>query len=200
MTLEPMVEKMSDNVMGEEAGRNGFGASKVKEVENSFLEALSCVLTHLASPLQCPMRLTRFHSVRAPKLSIRQYLDRIAKHSCCSNECFVLCVLYIDRIVKRDPNFPICDLNIHRLLMTGIVVAAKFIDDVHYSNDYYGKVGGVKTKELNILEMEFLQLINWKLHASPQEFDHYHKHVQRASRGRAVLENQPALVMDANVN
>jgi hypothetical protein len=110
---------------------------------------------------------------------------RIAKYFQCSNECFVLCLVYIDRIVKLHPEFTISNLNIHRLLVTSIMLAVKFFDDVYYSNSYYARVGGVKTKEVNGLEAQFLQLIDWKLHVSPQEYDQYRNHVYVAVTGVA---------------
>lgn len=85
-----------------------------------------------------------------------------------------LLFLYIDCIVKRHPQFPLCDLNIQRLLTIRAVVTAKFIDDVHYNNDYEKQVGRIEAVESNVLKMEFLQLIRCKLKASPQEIDHYH--------------------------
>ena len=32
-------------------------------------------------------------------------------------------------------------LNVHRLLLTGVLLAAKLMDDRYYSNAYYAKVG-----------------------------------------------------------
>eukprot|EP00971_Amphidinium_carterae_P312010 6202150-Amphidinium_carterae.1 len=60
------------------------------------------------------------------------------------------------------------------------MLAVKFFDDVYYSNAYYAKVGGVRTKddasayfhqhEVNALEAQFLKLIEWRLHVTPQVF------------------------------
>lgn len=60
--------------------------------------------------------------------------------------------MYIDRIVKLHPDFTICSLNIHRLgckgasspfrlrlLVTSVMLAVKFFDDVYCSNAYYAK-------------------------------------------------------------
>lgn len=159
-----------------------------------FVTALADVLTHLASLAGRPQRVTKFHSVRAPQLSIRDYLMRIAKYFQCSRECFVLCLVYIDRIVKLHPEFTICSLNIHRLLVTSVMLAAKFFDDVYYSNAHYAKVGGVRTKEVNALEAQFLQLIDWRLNVTPQEYNQYRFHVCSAvaARGGANGGGGPA--------
>lgn len=47
-----------------------------------------------------------------------------------------------------------------RVILTAVVLAAKFFDDRYYSNRFYAAVGGVRTKELNALEADFLRLIS----------------------------------------
>jgi len=149
----------------------------------SFVDALANVLTHLAGLSGRPRRITRFHAVRAPQLSLYDYLMRIATYFQCSHECFVLGLVYIDRIVKLHPEFTICTLNIHRLLLTSVMLGAKFFDDVYFSNSYYAKVGGVRTQELNALEALFMRLIEWRLHVRPAEYEQYRNHVLTATRG-----------------
>ena len=61
--------------------------------------------------------------------------------------------------------------------MISVVLGAKFYDDLYYSNAYYAKVGGVKINELNSLEAVFLQMIDFRLHVTPEEFEHYKNHV-----------------------
>lgn len=182
------VANSAASASGEEAADVASYGDPGQEVETAgpeFVAALADVLTHLASLAGRPQRVTKFHCVRAPQLSIHDYLMRIAKYFQCSRECFVLCLVYIDRIVKLHPEFTICNLNIHRLLVTSVMLSVKFFDDVYYSNAYYAKVGGVRTKEVNVLEALFLQLIDWRLHVTPQEFDQYRNHVCMAAQGSA---------------
>jgi len=167
----------------EEEVRYDDPGQEVRTAGPSFVPALASVLQHMASLAGRPQRVTRFHAIRAPQLSIGDYLARISTYFQCSNECFVLALIYIDRIVKLHPEFTISSLNIHRLLVTSVMLAAKFFDDVYYSNSYYAKVGGVRTPELNALEAQFLRLIEWKLHVFPQEYEQYRNHVQDAVRG-----------------
>jgi hypothetical protein len=65
---------------------------------------------------------------------------RIAKYAACSGECFVLALVYIDRIIQSNPTFVVNSLNIHRLLITSVMLAAKFFDDQYFNNAYYAKV------------------------------------------------------------
>ncbi|CAE7538995.1 unnamed protein product, partial [Symbiodinium necroappetens] len=55
-------------------------------------------------------------------------------------------------------------------------------------------VGGVKTREVNILEGQFLQLIEWRLHVTPEEFDQYRAHVCNASGTPAASRREVNLL------
>ena len=37
----------------------------------------------------------------------------------------------------------VCKLSLHRVLAASLVVSAKFVDDIYYSNQYYSKVCGL---------------------------------------------------------
>lgn len=188
-----------DATMDEEPEEVSYSdpGQEVRNAGPNFVPALANVLQHMASLAGRPQRVTRFHAIRAPHLSICDYLSRISTYFQCSHECFVLALVYIDRIVKLHPEFTISVLNIHRLLVTSVMLAAKFFDDVYYSNSYYAKVGGVRTQELNALEAQFLRLIEWKLHVLPQEYDQYRNHVQMAvcgnMAGSLALYQQPQI-------
>ena len=82
--------------------------------------------------------------------------------------------MYIDRLIQRN-SFVLTELNIHRVVITSILLAAKFFDDAYYNNAYYARVGGVLVNEMNSLEVDFLFRINFSLHFSPEEFEQYRR-------------------------
>eukprot|EP01052_Picozoa_sp_SAG31_P025446 SAG31_NODE_2230_length_6144_cov_3.629115_8_plen_91_part_00 len=61
---------------------------------------------------------TIFHALKPPAISVHKYLQRIFQYANCSRSCFVVALIYIDRIIQRNANFMITSLNIHRLLIT----------------------------------------------------------------------------------
>jgi hypothetical protein len=99
--------------------------------------------------------------------------NRIHKYASCSNECFILALIYIDRLIQSN-NFLLTELNVHRVVITAVLLAAKFFDDAYYNNAYYAKVGGVLVSEMNGLEVDFLFRINFTLHVKPEVFAKYH--------------------------
>ncbi|KAG0286760.1 hypothetical protein BGZ96_009189 [Linnemannia gamsii] len=68
------------------------------------------------------------------------------------------------------PNgFRVNSFNIHRLLITCLMVAAKFTSDLFYSNARYAKVGGLSLPELNQLELVFLFTTQFDLNVKEEE-------------------------------
>lgn len=137
-----------------------------------FVASLARVLMKLVGESNGTVGIvTLFHAVNEPNISIGEYITRIARYAGCSTECFVLCLVYIDRIVRQHKNFVISVLNIHRLVITSVMIAAKFYDDLYYSNSFYAKIGGVKTTEINLLEAHFLSLIDFDLYVSGIDYE-----------------------------
>lgn len=121
--------------------------------------------------------------VNPPNLS---YPPRIHKYASCSNECFILALIYIDRLIQQS-NFLLTELNVHRVVITAVLLAAKFFDDAYYNNAYYAKVGGVLVSEMNGLEVDFLFRINFSLHVTPDVFDKYRAELHVHSTNAAVV-------------
>jgi hypothetical protein len=107
-------------------------------------------------------------------ISVVHYLKRLHKYFCCSDECLVIALVYIDRINKAVPSMTVCNLTIHRLLVTAIMLATKYHDEIYTFNRYYAKVGGVSLRELNMLEVSMLKLLNWELWVPIQDYHFYH--------------------------
>lgn len=55
-----------------------------------------------------------FQSHQVPAISITDYLVRIARYSQCSEACFIVALIYIDRLTIQHPSFCITPHNIHR--------------------------------------------------------------------------------------
>lgn len=117
------------------------------------------------------------------------FSDSIHKYGSCSNECFVLALIYIDRLIQRS-NFFLTDLNVHRVVITAILLAAKFFDDAYYNNAYYAKVGGVLVSEMNGLEVDFLFRINFSLHVTTDLFNKYCEELVAHSNGPCATVQQ----------
>ncbi|MED6218645.1 hypothetical protein PIB30_028486 [Stylosanthes scabra] len=113
--------------------------------------------------------ITMFHGSKAPMLSITRYMERILKYSRCSPSCFVIAHIYMERYFNKNGGF-LTSFNAHRLLITSLLVAVKFLDDRYFSNDYYAQIGGVSTQEMNRMELEFLFNLEFRLFVTTEMF------------------------------
>lgn len=86
------------------------------------------------SPYAC------FYARAIPNIDIEAYLVRILKYCPCANECFLSLLVYFDRMSRNSSGLRIDSFNIHRLVITGIMIASKFFSDVFYTNTRYAKV------------------------------------------------------------
>ena len=60
-----------------------------------------------------------------------------------------------------------------------MVVAIKFYDDTFFDNEYYSKVGGISCVEMNLLEVEILQMLDYNLSVGSEEYEKYREHIAR---------------------
>ncbi|CAM9811554.1 unnamed protein product, partial [Discosporangium mesarthrocarpum] len=167
----------------------------------AIVTVLACVLNKLIQANASsghdrlePGSVTKFHALRPPGIGVAEYLERILKYSSCSNECFILGLIYMDRLIQQN-NFALTMLNVHRVAITSVMVAAKFFDDAYYNNAYYAKVGGVPCHEMNSLEIAFLMSVKFNLHVSSDEYTKYRHqlqgHASSASCGCAGVDLPP---------
>jgi len=75
------------------------------------------------------------------------------------------------------------------VVITAVLLAAKFFDDAYYNNAYYAKVGGVLVSEMNSLEVEFLFRINFSLHVDSDVFQKYRAELAVHATSAAAGEN-----------
>jgi len=137
-----------------------------------FIQALVNRNDKIPAPHQGSNVCPSFNAQTPPSISIEEYLLRIIRYTPCSPECFLLAVIYMDDII-RNHNMLLTTLNVHRFLITSILIAAKLYDDTTYNNKYYAHVGGVPLKELNSLELKFVTLLDFNLIVATEFFDQY---------------------------
>jgi hypothetical protein len=98
-------------------------------------------------------------------------------------------VYYIDRLCAQYPQFTINTLTVHRFLITAATVAAKGLSDSFWNNTTYAKVGGVRVQELNLLELEFLHRVEWRIVPNPEVLVAYYT---------GLIERHPGYVSESS--
>lgn len=59
-------------------------------------------------------KITKFNSKFKPGISLHDYLLRLSNCFQCSQECFILALIYIDRLTENICHFIVNSYNIHR--------------------------------------------------------------------------------------
>merc|ERR1711862_488278 len=121
------------------------------------------VLENKANGNVCRGPSTKFHSSHVAPISVSNYIQRIMHFGRCSVDDLLLASYYLDQMLKKNPAILYNCYTAHRLLLTAILLANKYINDSYFNNKAFAKIGGVSLGEMNSLEMEFLNCISYKL-------------------------------------
>ncbi|KAK9455408.1 cyclin-domain-containing protein [Dipodascopsis uninucleata] len=105
----------------------------------------------------------RFWSKTAPDIDIQKYLKRVHQYCPNSTAVYLATSLYIYRLCIERHLIPLTKLNVHRLVIAGLRVACKSLEDVNYPQRRFAKVGGLSEPELSRLEIGFLFLLDFDL-------------------------------------
>jgi len=121
---------------------------------------------------------TVFFMKNLPNINFLEYLKRIQKYLKPENSTFVIALIYVDKICSEKSNkILMIENNIFKLFLTATILAIKYNEDFYDDNAYFAKVGGINLNEMNILENEFLDLLNFKLFVSDEIFNKYNNNL-----------------------
>lgn len=109
-----------------------------------------------------------------------------------SAECCVICLIYINRIIALT-EMPLLPTNWRPLVFISLMIAQKMWDDKYLSNaDFSYIYPFFDTKQVNQLEMKFLELIQYNTHIKFSIYTKYYLELKSL-----VPEDFPLKPMDA---
>jgi hypothetical protein len=90
-----------------------------------------------------------FNSALPPPIPIPDFMRRIHKFTQFSPQCLVIAIIYLDRYNLADEDFSLNPTNVHKILLTCLMLATKFQDDRYYDNKTFEFAGGVNLAQLH---------------------------------------------------
>lgn len=105
----------------------------------------------------------KFYSKRPPPIPLLAYLLRLHQYCPMSTAVYLATSLYIHRLAVVEHIVPVTGRNVHRLVLAGLRVAMKALEDLSYPHWRFAKVGGVSESELGRLEVGFCFLMSFEL-------------------------------------
>jgi hypothetical protein len=113
-------------------------------------------------------------SKKKTKISLLSYLERLI--SLCEIELntAIIMGIYFERGVNlvKSSGVSLNEISIYRLILISMIVSVKYSVDEHYDNDFYSKAGGISLVELNQIEVNFLNFLNFDLNVDIYQFKH----------------------------
>jgi len=87
-------------------------------------------------------------------------------------KCLVMAIMYLEchglySLITRQ--------NLHSVMMAAMLGAIKFIEDLNITSIFWAQVAGMTVQEVNLLERQFLTLVNYELFIDPDVFEEYVK-------------------------
>ncbi|XP_062206088.1 cyclin-P4-1-like [Phragmites australis] len=146
---------------------------RVVSILSSLLQRVAERNDAAAAAAEGQRPVSAFQGLTKPAISIGGYLERIFRFASCSPSCYVVAYIYLDRFLRRRPALAVDSFNVHRFLITSVLTAVKFVDDICYNNAYFARVGGISLVEMNYLEVDFLFGVAFDLNVTPAAFASY---------------------------
>jgi hypothetical protein len=124
-----------------------------------------------------------YSTLVTPGISLYEYLYRIKYYSEVEDNTLIISLMYIDRLCKLG-KIVLIENNLHRLFFTSILIAIKYNEDNIYDNKYYAKIAGINIKELNLLEKDFCNQIEFNFYIEHKHFEHYQSCLSNLINGK----------------
>ena len=127
----------------------------------------------------------KFYSKKPPPITLEEYLLRLHRYCPMSTAVYLATGLYIHRLAVIEQIIPVTARNVHRLLLGGLRVAMKALEDLSYPHGRFAKVGGVTETELGRLEVSFCFVTNFELKVDKEMLS---KHAMIVRQGSNIWE------------
>lgn len=109
-----------------------------------------------------------FHCTMHSQSSFRKWVHQVLSATRLPSATILLSLHYLNDRVANMPNSIVPGENqVYRLLAVALILGSKFLDDNTFINRSWSDVTAIKVTELNLMEMQWLQLISFELHVDP---------------------------------
>jgi hypothetical protein len=117
---------------------------------------------------QLRMLSRKFLSKKIPPIALKNYLQRLHRYCPMSTAVLLAASVYITRMALVEKVVRPSPKNMHRLVLAGLLVARKALEDLGFPHSRVAKVGGVSEQELSKLEVAFCFLADFDLRVDAQ--------------------------------
>ncbi|KAF9119790.1 hypothetical protein BG015_006236, partial [Linnemannia schmuckeri] len=102
--------------------------------------------------------------------AFRKFCLKVLSATQLSSSVILLSLKYIQKLLKNNPSIHGQQGSEFRLFTVSLMLANKFLDDNTFTNKTWSDVTGINVKEINVMEMEFLNQVQFSLYVSEAEY------------------------------
>lgn len=135
----------------------------------------------------------KFYSKQPPPISLEDYLMRMHRYCPMSTAVYLGTSFYIHKLAVEERAIPVTSRNSHRLLLAGLRVAMKALEDLSYPHRRFAKVGGVSETELARLEISFCFLTNFELRMTEERLLRHAEGLKKITAMQGSMHFNPRL-------
>ncbi|CAO3649183.1 unnamed protein product [Cunninghamella echinulata] len=145
-----------------------------------FSSTMVYLMWHLRNPSTSPINPSVIHTrpdhqqpFTGASNSFRKYCRTILQQTQLSESVVLLSLKYISLLLRNNPQLRGAEGSEYRLFTVALMLANKFLDDNTFTNKTWSDISGMKVKELNVMEFEFLDVLHFQLFIPKADFDHW---------------------------
>ncbi|KAI8983783.1 hypothetical protein BDB01DRAFT_850439 [Pilobolus umbonatus] len=105
--------------------------------------------------------------------AFRKFCKQILTATQLSESVILLSLKYIAMLLQNNPTIQGAEGSEYRLFTVALMLGNKFLDDNTFTNKTWSEVSGMKVTDLNIMELEFLDVLRYTLFIRNDEFDRW---------------------------
>ncbi|KAF7728100.1 hypothetical protein EC973_006615 [Apophysomyces ossiformis] len=105
-----------------------------------------------------------------PSPAFKKFCLQILTATQLSESAVCLALKYIAILLQSNPFIEGAEGSEYRLFIVALILANKFLDDNTFTNKTWSDVSGMKVHDLNIMEAEFLEALDYNLFVRDNEF------------------------------
>ncbi len=114
------------------------------------------------------------------KMEIDEFIERIVNYLHIDNTLLVLSMMNLDKVLSNK--FILTENNVHKMIFMCFMETQKFYEDESYKNKDYARVCGVSIDELLLMEVSFMEIINFNLYIKDEDYQNYYKNFIQLSK------------------
>lgn len=119
-------------------------------------------------------RTTVYFSVTKPAIPHEVFIKRLVRRAKVSRRAFVCALMYLEKMRVLDEKLTLSPFNIHRLLVTALVIAGRHVDQKCYLKNLQEVV---TVSEMDKLELVMLSLLQYNLVISQDDYERFVKNL-----------------------